>query len=384
MRTGLYLFAGLALLFASLSTGTPAQKPSVKLNKLTKPLNCDDAGSGLCTDRASHKNYEGKYVGHDEPSLLFYSNRSGSGNSSVYELTLPKDPPTSPTQDGSGGTFNFQLHPTFWVGMAMCDTQSFPLFTDICNPDTDANIADNADPNAPDFIGNHVGTASMELQFYPPGWVNSPQLIDPQNYFAAMVMFSLSINGATGANNNAACLNAVGQEPGNFAVITKNGVPLFPANPLGANFGQNNPDLNNVLSMSPGDKLLIILHDTPAGFEIIIKDITSGDVGRMVASHTNGFGQVVFDSSATSCNVTPYDFHPMYSTSSEHTSVPWATHSFNVAFSDELGHFEYCDNADQTFPFGCTVPGVNDTSTGLDGDDDSHCPNQVHHTQMVK
>ena len=204
MRTSLYLFGGLALLFASLPTHTLAQKPTVRLNKLTKPLNCDDAGSGLCTDRASHKNYEGKYVGHDEPSLLFYSNRPGSGNSSVYELTLPKDPPTSPRQDGSGGTFNFQLHSAFWVGMAICDTQSFPVFTDTCNADTDANIADNADPNAPDFIGNHVGTAFMEMQFYPPGWVDSPQLIDPQNYFAAMTIFSLSINGATGANNNAA------------------------------------------------------------------------------------------------------------------------------------------------------------------------------------
>ena len=32
----------------------------------------------------------------------------------------------------------------------------------------------------------------------------------------------------------------------------------------------------------------------------------------------------------------------MYSTSSEHTRVPWAAHSYNVAFSDEIGHFEYC------------------------------------------
>ena len=33
----------------------------------------------------------------------------------------------------------------------------------------------------------------------------------------------------------------------------------------------------------------------------------------------------------------------MYSTSSEHTRVPWAAHSYNVAFSDEIGHFEYCN-----------------------------------------
>ena len=68
-----------------------------------------------------------------------------------------------------------------------------------------------------------------------------------------MFVISLSIDGATGANNNDACLNSVGQEFGNFAVITKNGVPLTPPNPLGLNFGQNNPDLNNVLPMAPGE-----------------------------------------------------------------------------------------------------------------------------------
>jgi hypothetical protein len=207
------------------------------------------------------------------------------------------------------------------------------------------------------------------MQFYPPGWVGSPQLIDPQNYFAAMFIISLSVDGATGANNNDACLNSVGQEFGNFAVITKNGVPLTPPNPLGLNFGQNNPDLNNVLPMAPGDQLLLIMHDTPAGLEVIIKDLTSGDSGRMVASHGNGFGQVVFDPNGTSCSVRPYNFHPMYSTSSEHTRVVWAAHSFNTAFSDEIGHFEFCNNADNNFPFGCTVPGVNDTATGLDSDD---------------
>src|SRR5258708_1873786 len=54
------------------------------------------------------------YTGHDEPSLLFYSNQAGSGNDNLYQLTLPTDPPTRPVQDASGGTFNFQLHPAFW------------------------------------------------------------------------------------------------------------------------------------------------------------------------------------------------------------------------------------------------------------------------------
>lgn len=34
----------------------------------------------------------------------------------------------------------------------------------------------------------------------------------------------------------------------------------------------------------------------------------------------------------------------MYSTSSEQTRVTWAAHSYNIAFSDEIGHFDFCDS----------------------------------------
>ena len=50
----------------------------------------------------------------------------GAGYNNVYRLRLPKDPPLLPKQDGSGGTWNFQLHPAFWFGMAMCDDQGDP------------------------------------------------------------------------------------------------------------------------------------------------------------------------------------------------------------------------------------------------------------------
>ena len=69
------------------------------------------------------------YIGHDEPSVGFYSNTPGAGYDNTYLIRLPAEPPTLPKDDGSGGSFNFQLHPAFWVGMAMCDDQSAP------NPD---------------------------------------------------------------------------------------------------------------------------------------------------------------------------------------------------------------------------------------------------------
>src|SRR6266568_5051244 len=151
------------------------------------------------------------YVGHDEPSLLFYSNTPDSGNSYISRLTLPTDPPQLPKQDGSGGTFNFQLHPAFWFGMAMCDTQSAPEFTNTCTPDSDANIFDSADPTAPDYIGKHPGTAFMEMQFYPPGWApfELPGGIscDARQWCGALTIDSLIENQNTGQFNNTVCQN---------------------------------------------------------------------------------------------------------------------------------------------------------------------------------
>ena len=329
---------------------------------------CDDVNSGLCTDLARGVNYEGQYSGHDEPSLLFYSNKPGSGNSSVYFLRIPKDAPIKPKQNGRGGTWNFQLHPAFWFGMALCDSQSDPEFTHVCNPNTDANIFDNPDPKAPDFVGRHPGTAFMEFQFYPPGWVTD---CFATTWCSAMTIDSLSLNEATGDLNNIDCLNTVGLEPVNFAFATFNGKSQAPADPLARALDPNQtagiPDPAQVLQYNPGDVLKVYLHDTPQGFRVDVWDLTTGQSGSMTASLANGFGQVNFEPKAKACSSTPYAFHPMYSTSSEHTRVIWAAHSYNIAFSDEIGHFEFCD-AIAAEGGRCTLAGINDPG-GLDPDD---------------
>ena len=89
-------------------------------------ISCDDPTGILCTESYQSIGYNGSYTGHDEPSVLFYSRTKGSGNAMVYLIQLPKDPPELPQQNGTGGTFNFQLHPAFWFGMAVCDDQSAP------------------------------------------------------------------------------------------------------------------------------------------------------------------------------------------------------------------------------------------------------------------
>ncbi len=282
---------------------------------------------------------EGKYVGHDEPSTLFYSNTPGSGNQMRYELILPKDPsPANPTQRGK--SFNFQLHPAFWFGMAMCDTQSFPELLSTCAPDTDKNIVD------PAISPRHPGTAFMEMQFYPPGWVSWPAGLscDATKWCAALNIDSLSENPVTGQFLNPTCAARTGVEYVNFAFITKSGVPqpASPPNPVNATINTFTPNPAADLFMNSGDQIIVTMHDTAHGLRIGLNDVTTGQSGSMTSSANNGFGQVQFAPTGTTCKNIPYDFHPMYSTSSEKTRVTWAAHSYNIAFADEIGHFDLC------------------------------------------
>ena len=189
----------------------------------------------LCSSHASlcadpYNNPNGSYVGHDEPSVLFKSGIPGSGNDITYNLTLPKEPKKQPNNSGAGGTtWNFQLRPTFWFGLTLCDTESAPEFTKKCKPDSDRNNLVGTNPAAPDYIGKHPGNAFMELQFYGPGYV--PQFegfgCTAHQYCAAMTIDSLTLDQNTGIANNAACDNYIlgGIEPINWSYITRTATP---------------------------------------------------------------------------------------------------------------------------------------------------------------
>jgi len=366
MRRILALFAGallLALMVGSASAKI-SQQGGTRIATRTASDNDElrfrrDEGDSLCAESADAIGYEGRYTGHDEPSLLFYSNTPGAGNNNNYRLVIPRDPPRLPTQDGTGGTFNFQNRIAFWFGMDLCDNQSAPEFTHApCTPNSDTNIFDSGDPASLDYIGRHPGTAFLELQFYPPSWAPFQEAIscDATKWCAAMAIFSFNNDQNNGVPNNADCLSTVGIEPANFAFITRSGVPHAPAGPLDLTLDSFTPNPSTDLFMNAGDQLDISIHDSADGLVTEIHDLTTGQSGSMTASVANGFAQVNYDPTATTCTQTPYAFRPMYATSSEHTRVPWAAHSYNVAFSDEIGHWEYCadvNTADGT----CNDPG---------------------------
>ena len=332
-----------------------------------------------CVDAQHYPN--GQYVGHDEPSVEFKSNLPGSGNNMTYTTVLPRDPKVQPNASGAGGTtWNFELRPTFWFGLTLCDSQSAPEFTTQCTPDSNGNNLVGSNPNAPNYIGKHPGNAFMELQFYGPGYV--PQFegfgCTATQYCAAMTIDSLVSNQNTGVDNTTACNNYIlgGVEPVNWAYVTKSGVSQAPANPLftgtfaNPNFTAVNPNTAEDLLMSPGDTIRIHMHDTAAGFRVDMTDLTTGKHGSMTASIANGFGHVLYTPNSSTCQVAPYAFHPEYSTANPRGNT-WSLHTYNVAMSDEIGHFENCLAIDANG--NCTSPGAEDTSS-LDGDDTTCLP----------
>jgi hypothetical protein len=327
------------------------------------------------------------YIGHDEPMVQFFSNRAGSGNDLTYRLRLPKDPPTRPQQDGSGGNWNFQQRITFWFGMQLCDNQGAPNpdglaqsghATVPCKPDSNDNLYANPNPNSARYFGLGPGQGFMEMQFYPPGWVPWPAGIgcDATHWCAALNIDTFQNNANSGALNNNDCLNTVGPEPVNFAFLTKNGTATDPAN---AQHPEHfTPNLARDFLMNPGDQLHMHMFDTNAGLRIVVNDLTTGKSGSMTASAANGFGSVLFQPNATTCTVQLHNFHPMYSTATPLGRNFNAAHTGNISFADEIGHFEYCAKVNKDALSSCATPLGDDTNdpdnAGQDPDgDDVFC-----------
>ena len=86
-RKLIYVAAGVGLLAALAPWSVPAASAQ------HAKIDCASAKT-FCTEVLDSEQVFGNnvYVGHDEPSLLFYSNKPGSGNQMTYNLTLPADP----------------------------------------------------------------------------------------------------------------------------------------------------------------------------------------------------------------------------------------------------------------------------------------------------
>ncbi|HEY3957509.1 MAG TPA: hypothetical protein VGM53_29430 [Streptosporangiaceae bacterium] len=306
----------------------------------------------VCPDTYDSKQILGDYVGHDEPGVHFYSHAKGSGNRARWLVTMPKEP--APSSTPGADNYSFENHVAFWLGMALCANQSFPEQLTTCKRDSDSNIVN------PKKSQYQPGSAYLELQFYPPGYSPLPSGIscDPTHWCVAMNIWSYYVNPVTNQQLDSACQKQVGGvELDNFAFLTHDGRPTGPPNPLDSDVATFTPN-KDVTELGEGDKVAVTIEDSASGLLTSLDDVTSGQTGYMIASAQNGFGQMVFATDpSTTCQVTPYSFHPMYSTSTPQTRSTWTALTYNIAYSDETGHFDYCSKVDTS----------NGTCTGKEG-----------------
>ena len=327
---------------------------------VTGPVSCAQVAGPAVTSL-------GGISGGDQPAVLYYSSHNGAGNRNRWQLSLPRDP--SPTRI-TGRSWGFQLASSFWLGMALCDTQSYPLQVSTCTPDSDTNITTS--------LARHPGTAQLQLQFYPPGFAEWPagNSCDPTRWCAAVNIFSLSEDPVNGTVNNPTCTAQAGIEYLNFAFVTTSGTPIGPPGPVDATVATLSPQNTDTLFMYPGDRVQVTMHNTAAGVQVMLSDQTTRQTGTMTASAANGFGQIQYDPAGTSCNQVPYDFHPMYGTSSPRTRVPWAAHSGNITAAADIGQFDACSGPNPVTAGG-DCPSGNTEGAGSDEEptdaDDSNC-----------
>jgi hypothetical protein len=280
----------------------------------------------------------GAYVGHDEPSVKFISSRVGSGNTMTYGMRLSTDPAKAPTASGSVTHYG-ELSVAPWFGLPMCDPNSYPQ--NPCTPLSDSNTGLGAPTDA--------GSAFMELQFYAPGFT---PFIDSTSCSRTQWCAALTIDSLECTFNFATCNNDC-IEPVNFAFLQTNGVPAGPPSPQDTNvstlFGNG-----HTLKMNPGDRLTVSISDVPSsgspdrgGMKAVVRDLTTGQTGFMVASAANGFQ----NTSITDCSGTPFSFHAEYSSAKQQNQVPWAALEGGVLMQQEIGHGEACSSVSNKLGF---------------------------------
>jgi hypothetical protein len=80
------------------------------------------------------------------------------------------------------------------------------------------------------------------------------------------------------------------------------------------------------LFLNQGAHYPVRMHDTRSGLQTVVHDVTTAFAPKPSALCTN----------------IPYNFHPMYSTSSRQTLTPWAATTYNAAFDTEIDHCDCC------------------------------------------
>jgi hypothetical protein len=306
---------------------SPIQKTVKSSNVCADPRSIEDGKPARFEDN-------GRYIGHDEPSIRFLSDRPGSANDVTWNETLPRDPLALPTvaTPGSDITHWFELSIAPWFGMALCNPYSFPQAA--CKPNSDVN----APKNPPTFTVDGGGSSFLEVQFYPPGFAPFAENVSCDNsHWCA----SLHINDLECTSSFHHC-NSNCIEPTNFGFIQTDGVPTGPPSPQLSNLATVTPNAHTLL-MNPGDRLSVHIFDAElsgggSALEVHVSDVTTGQSGFMQASAANGF----MATNIGNCKGIPFNYEPEYNRALPQNIIPWAALEGGILTQYEIGHFTPC------------------------------------------
>ena len=308
---------------------SPIQRSVKRTMVCTDPRSVEDGKPARFEDN-------GHYIGHDEPSIRFLSDRPGSANNVTWNEMLPSDPAVLPTvaTPGSDVTHWFELSIAPWFGMALCDPYSYPQTA--CKPNSDRN----APRNPPTFDIGGGGSSFLEVQFYPPGFAPFVENIscDNTHWCASLHINDLECT-ARFNHCNPNCI-----EPTNFGFIQEDGVPTGPPSPQLANLSTFTPNAKTLL-MNPGDRLSVHIFDADlAGggraLEVHVDDLTTSHSGFMQASAANGFMATIIGN----CKGVPFNYEPEYNRALPQNIVPWAALQGGILTQYEIGHFTPCSS----------------------------------------
>jgi len=380
----LFVGATLALGLTSATTeAAPAASTRVAPNSVGE-LDCNGLSpiqhpvkpAVMCQDPRGSKSWDGrfyengKYIGHDEPSVRFISNQPGSGANVTFTERLPLEPKALPTvaHPGRDVTHTFELTLAPWFSIDVCDPQSAPQ--NPCTPESDANAPSGTYPGA--------GAAFVELQFYPPGFAPFTDNLscDNTHWCSALNIDSLECVGSGFAPPNC---NQNCTEPVNFAFVQTNGVPTGPPSPQLSDGDTFTPNRQTLL-MKPGDLIRVHMFDAtiPGGHALEAQetDLSTGQSGFIIASAANGF----MNTSVVDCSGTPFNFQPEYSSARAQNLIPWGFGPYMINSEFEVGHFEPCQSlqnpvtsAGDTYYTNCVGPYDTSTENSALEPDDAPC-----------
>ena len=236
---------------------------------------------GFGPSPSTNAQYPADCIGHDEPSIDFYSNLPGSGGNISWNVTLPVSRNASAEQA--------DLYIAIWFGMTLNDPDAWEQ------------------------------ACFLELQFYPDStWANT----------------ALDLNG-TATNNWIAAAFAwqlvLGSGAGN---LLENPCFLQPLYANGATSG------NSFFNMHGGDHLSLVFNGwpgDPTGETIAVTDLTQHTATSMTLYNgTCANYQEWFGFAACGGN---YPLDPAYVSNSYQGSMPWSpTTVYPAAFAFEVGH----------------------------------------------